>query len=136
VIGQIRESGLKGRGGAGFPTAVKWQLAGAAQSDKKFVVCNADEGEPGTFKDRYLLFHHTDMVFDGMTIAAYAIGATKGFIYLRGEYLYLKKFMQETLENRRQSGLLGKNITAKKALTLTSRSGWAPELMSVAKRPP
>ncbi len=113
VIGQIRESGLKGRGGAGFPTAVKWQLAGAAQSDKKFVVCNADEGEPGTFKDRYLLFHHTDMVLDGMTIAAYAIGATKGFIYLRGEYLYLKKFMQETLENRRQSGLLGKNITGK-----------------------
>ncbi len=116
VIGLIRESGLKGRGGAGFPTAVKWQLAGAAQSDQKFVVCNADEGEPGTFKDRYLLFHHTDMIFDGMTIAAYAIGATKGFIYLRGEYLYLKKYLMEVLENRRKNNLLGENILGKEGL--------------------
>jgi len=116
VIGLIRESGLKGRGGAGFPTAVKWQLAGAAQSDQKFVVCNADEGEPGTFKDRYLLFHHTDMIFDGMTIAAYAIGATKGFIYLRGEYLYLKKYLTEALATRRQNNLLGKNILGKEGL--------------------
>lgn len=114
VIGIIRESGLRGRGGAGFPTAVKWQLAGAAQSDKKYVVCNADEGEPGTFKDRYLLFHHTDMILDGMTIAAYAIGAKKGFFYLRGEYLYLKKYMLEALEIRRKNNLLGKDIAGKK----------------------
>ncbi|MFA4921390.1 MAG: NADH-quinone oxidoreductase subunit NuoE [Candidatus Neomarinimicrobiota bacterium] len=114
VIGIIRESGLRGRGGAGFPTAVKWQLAGAAQSDKKYVVCNADEGEPGTFKDRYLLFHHTDMILDGMTIAAYAIGAKKGFFYLRGEYLYLKKYMLEALEIRRKNNLLGKDISGKK----------------------
>ncbi|HOO14460.1 MAG TPA: NADH-quinone oxidoreductase subunit NuoE [Candidatus Marinimicrobia bacterium] len=113
VISLIRESGLKGRGGAGFPTAVKWQLAGAAQSDKKFVVCNADEGEPGTFKDRYLLFQHTEMIFDGMTIAAYAIGAMKGFVYLRGEYLYLKQYLQEVLEKRRQNNLLGENILGK-----------------------
>lgn len=113
VIGLIRESGLKGRGGAGFPTAVKWQLAGAAQSDQKYVVCNADEGEPGTFKDRYLLFHHTDMIFDGMTIAAYAVGATKGFVYLRGEYLYLQKYLTEVLETRRQNNLLGEKILGK-----------------------
>jgi len=113
VIGMIRESGLKGRGGAGFPTAVKWQLAGAAQDEKKYVVCNADEGEPGTFKDRYLLYHHIDMIFDGMTIAAYAIGAKKGFIYLRGEYLYLKKYLLEVLANRRKNNLLGENILGK-----------------------
>jgi len=113
VIGMIRESGLKGRGGAGFPTAVKWQLAGAAQDEKKYVVCNADEGEPGTFKDRYLLYHHTDMIFDGMTIAAYAIGAKKGFVYLRGEYLYLKKYLLEVLANRRKNNLLGENILGK-----------------------
>lgn len=113
VIGLIRESGLKGRGGAGFPTAVKWQLAGAAQSPQKYVVCNADEGEPGTFKDRYLLYHHTDMMFDGMTIAAYAIGASKGFLYLRGEYLYMKKYLEEVLARRRAENLLGNNILGK-----------------------
>jgi [NiFe] hydrogenase diaphorase moiety large subunit len=113
VIGLIRESGLKGRGGAGFPTAVKWQLAGAAQSNLKYVVCNADEGEPGTFKDRYLLYHHTDMMFDGMTIAAYAIGASKGFVYLRGEYQYMKKYLEEVLAKRRNSNLLGTNILGK-----------------------
>ncbi|HOG76566.1 MAG TPA: NADH-ubiquinone oxidoreductase-F iron-sulfur binding region domain-containing protein, partial [Candidatus Marinimicrobia bacterium] len=73
----------------------------------------ADEGEPGTFKDRYLLFQHTEMIFDGMTIAAYAIGADKGFVYLRGEYLYLKKHLQEILEKRRQNNLLGENILGK-----------------------
>ena len=114
VIAEIRESGLKGRGGAGFPTAVKWQLAGAAVSDQKFVVCNADEGEPGTFKDRYLLHEHTDLVLSGMTIAAYAVGATKGFIYLRGEYRYLKEHIQIAIEKRRSEKLLGNSILNKK----------------------
>ncbi len=113
VISLIRESGLKGRGGAGFPTAVKWQLAGAAQSNQKYVVCNADEGEPGTFKDRYLLYHHTEIMLDGMTIAAYAIGATKGFIYLRGEYLYMFNFLSDVLDKRRQNNLLGNDILGK-----------------------
>jgi len=113
VISLIRESGLKGRGGAGFPTAVKWQLAGAAQSNQKYVVCNADEGEPGTFKDRYLLYHHTEIMLDGMTIAAYAIGATKGFIYLRGEYLYMFNFLSDVLEKRHQNNLLGNDILGK-----------------------
>ena len=110
IIYNIRQSGLKGRGGAGFPTSIKWQLAAAAKDQQKFVVCNADEGEPGTFKDRYLLFNHTDMLLDGMTIAAYVLGATKGFIYLRGEYLYMKKFMEEKLQERKDKGRLGDNI--------------------------
>lgn len=110
LIAEIRESGLKGRGGAGFPTAIKWQLAGAAKGDKKYVVCNADEGEPGTFKDRMLLYEKTGLLLDGMTIGAYAIGAKKGFIYLRGEYLYMRKYLEKALEERRSKNLLGDKI--------------------------
>ena len=121
IINTIRESGLKGRGGAGFPTAVKWQLAGAAKGKNKYVVCNADEGEPGTFKDRMLLYEHTDILLDGMTIGAYAIGASKGFIYLRGEYLYMKKYLEEALKNRRSENLLGKNILGKEGFNFDIR---------------
>lgn len=110
IILTIRESGLKGRGGAGFPTAIKWQLAGAAKGAKKYVVCNADEGEPGTFKDRMLLYEKTDLLLDGMTIGAYAIGAKKGFIYLRGEYLYMRKYLEKALIERRSQNLLGDKI--------------------------
>lgn len=110
IISIIRDSGLKGRGGAGFPTAIKWQLAGAAKGDKKYVVCNADEGEPGTFKDRMLLYEKTDLLLDGMTIGAYSIGARKGFIYLRGEYLYMRKYLENALKERRERNLLGKEI--------------------------
>jgi len=117
IIAIIRESGLKGRGGAGFPTAVKWQLAGAAKGDNKYVVCNADEGEPGTFKDRMLLYEQVDFVLDGMTIGAYTIGAKKGFIYLRAEYLYMKKYLEEILEKRRANNLLGDNILGKKGFS-------------------
>jgi len=117
VIAEIRESGLKGRGGAGFPTAVKWQLAGAAKGDNKYIVCNADEGEPGTFKDRYLLHEQTDLLLAGMTIAAYAIDARKGYIYLRGEYRYILDHLEKSLENRRSNKLLGKNIMGKKGFS-------------------
>ena len=85
VLLEIKESGLKGRGGAGFPTATKWMLTGAAKSDKKFLVCNADEGEPGTFKDRFLLLEKPELVFEGMVIGGYVIGAHKGYLDLRGE---------------------------------------------------
>jgi len=112
-ISRLRDSGLKGRGGAGFPTAVKWQLAAAARSDNKFVVCNADEGEPGTFKDRYLLFDQTDLMLTGMIMGGYAIGARKGFIYLRGEYLYLKKHIEDALTRFREQGRLGEAILGK-----------------------
>ncbi|MDQ1266327.1 MAG: [NiFe] hydrogenase diaphorase moiety large subunit [Bacteroidota bacterium] len=88
VLLEVRESGLKGRGGAGFPTGTKWMLASAALAEYKFVVCNADEGEPGTFKDKVLLSEYPDLVFDGMVIGGYAIGSQLGFLYLRGEYRY------------------------------------------------
>ncbi len=114
VIAAISASGIKGRGGAGFPTGVKWNLAAAAKDDHKFVVCNADEGEPGTFKDRVILTEYADLVIDGMTIGGYAIGATTGIIYLRGEYTYLRRQLEAILAKRREDGLLGKDILGKK----------------------
>lgn len=113
IIATIEASQLKGRGGAGFPTAFKWRLAAQDPDERKYVVCNADEGEPGTFKDRYLLSEYFEAVLDGMTIAAYAIGAGQGYIYLRIEYLYLRQTLMEAINRRRESGLLGEKILGK-----------------------
>ncbi len=113
LIAEITASQLKGRGGAGFPTGVKWNLAAAAQADTKYVICNADEGEPGTFKDRVLLSDHADLVFEGMTIGGYAIGSKIGILYLRGEYTYLRAHLDAVLAARRAKGLLGKNVAGK-----------------------
>lgn len=117
VIAEVRASGLKGRGGAGFLTGMKWNIAAAAQGERKFVVCNADEGEPGTFKDRVLLTSYPDLVFEGMTIAGYAIGAKSGIMYLRGEYRYLLQGLEEVLNQRRRSRLLGDGISSKKGFS-------------------
>jgi [NiFe] hydrogenase diaphorase moiety large subunit len=113
LIAEISRSGLKGRGGAGFPAGVKWNLAAATRGDQKYVVCNADEGEPGTFKDRVILSEYADLVFDGMTIAAYAIGAKTGIVYLRGEYTYLRPHLEAKLAERRANNLLGRDILGK-----------------------
>jgi [NiFe] hydrogenase diaphorase moiety large subunit len=110
AIAEITKSKLRGRGGAGFPTGMKWRLTRKASGTEHYVVCNADEGEPGTFKDRVLLSDFPDLVFDGMTVAAYALGARQGIVYLRGEYAYLWDALQETLTTRRGLGLLGTNI--------------------------
>ena len=110
TLQQISASKLRGRGGAGFSTGAKWQLCRDATAEQHFVVCNADEGEPGTFKDRVLLNGYADMVFEGMTLCARLIGARKGFLYLRGEYRYLREHLQAVLQHRRQQGLLGNNI--------------------------
>ncbi len=114
ILFDIRESKLKGRGGAGFPTATKWTLVSAATSEEKYVICNADEGEPGTFKDRVLLLEYPELVFDGMVIAGYVLGAKIGILYLRGEYEYMKKSLEDYLESMRKDNLLGKNILGKK----------------------
>ena len=110
VINHIKVANLCGRGGAGFPTGLKWQFARAAQGEHKYVLCNADEGEPGTFKDRVLLTERPDLVFEGMTIAAWAIGSEEGVLYLRAEYAYLLEHLQLVLAERRRQGLLGDNI--------------------------
>jgi [NiFe] hydrogenase diaphorase moiety large subunit len=110
VLGQVADSGLRGRGGAGFPTSLKWSLAAEAAAPKKYVVCNADEGEPGTFKDRVILTEFADLVFEGMTIAARVIAATHGIVYLRSEYTYLRPHLETVLARRREQGLLGREI--------------------------
>ncbi|MDJ1008392.1 MAG: NAD(P)H-dependent oxidoreductase subunit E [Paracoccaceae bacterium] len=110
IIDTLEASGLRGCGGAGFPTGRKWRFAAEAQGDRRFVMCNADEGEPGTFKDRVLLTERPDLVIEGMTIAARAVGAAEGIIYLRGEYAYLQPLIEETLARRRADGRLGKAI--------------------------
>ena len=89
IIQDMLDSGLKGRGGAGFPTGLKWKYTAAEKSPDKYIVCNADEGEPGTFKDREILDRVSTKVHGGMAIAGKAIGAKKGIVYLRGEYRYL-----------------------------------------------
>jgi [NiFe] hydrogenase diaphorase moiety large subunit len=110
TLEEIDRSGLRGRGGAGFKTAIKWRLCAEENSEQRFVVCNADEGEPGTFKDRVLLNSYADQVFEGMTLCAAIIGAQQGFLYLRGEYLFLHDKLQQILQQRRDAGLLGDNI--------------------------
>ncbi|NJN63923.1 MAG: NADH:ubiquinone oxidoreductase [Acidobacteria bacterium] len=113
VIRNIKTARLRGRGGAGFPAGMKWEFTRASEGAKKFVVCNADEGEPGTFKDRVILTERADLLFEGMTIAGYAIGATQGIVYLRAEYEYLRRFLESVLAERRRAGLLGHSILGK-----------------------
>jgi len=112
LLDEIKLSGLRGRGGAGFSTGLKWQSCRDAPGKEHYVVCNADEGEPGTFKDRVLLTTCADLVFEGMTLAGFAVGARKGLLYLRGEYRYLLEPLEAVLARRRQAGLLGNPIAA------------------------
>lgn len=110
ILAEIIQSGLRGRGGAGFSTGMKWKFCREAPGAQHYVVCNADEGEPGTFKDRILLHSHADALFEGMTVCAQIIGAKQGFLYLRGEYRYLLPQLQAVLERRREQGLLARDI--------------------------
>lgn len=113
VIRAIKTSRLRGRGGAGFPTGMKWEFTRGAPGDRKYILANADEGEPGTFKDRVILTEVADRVFAGMTIAGYAVGAAEGILYLRGEYAYLQRYLEDILQKRRADNLLGRSICGK-----------------------
>ncbi|WP_439882703.1 NAD(P)H-dependent oxidoreductase subunit E [Pontibacter sp. MBLB2868] len=110
VISTIKDSALSGRGGAFFPTGMKWEFARKAKGTVKYIVCNADEGEPGTFKDRALLNLLPGLLIEGMIVAGYAVGATEGIIYLRAEYTWLLPKLHAALEEYRQKGYLGKSI--------------------------
>lgn len=110
VIETIKKSGLRGRGGAGFPTGKKWEFARAQKSDVKYIICNADEGDPGAYMDRSLLEGNPHRVIEGMIIGAYAIGATEGYIYVRDEYPLAVQHVSIAIDQARQLGLLGKNI--------------------------
>jgi len=110
TLEEVNISGLRGRGGAGFTTAMKWKFCLEEKQAERYVICNADEGEPGTFKDRVLLNSFAHQVFEGMTICSAIIGSQQGFLYLRGEYLHLYDQLQSVLDQRRKQGLLGKDI--------------------------
>jgi len=110
IVNEVKASGLVGRGGAAFPTGVKWEGAAKAQADQKYVICNADESEPGTFKDRVLLLDDPHGTIEGMCITARAIGATKGYIYIRGEYPYIVPVLENALNEARDAGYLGKDF--------------------------
>ena len=110
VIEHVKRSGLRGRGGAGFSTGQKWAYCRSTESESRYVLCNVDEGEPGTFKDRVLMTELPELVFEGMAVAAYAIEATRGLVYLRGEYAYLRAHLEHVLQSMRERNLLGKRI--------------------------
>ena len=110
IVNEIKASGLVGRGGAAFPTGIKWEGAAKAPGTEKYVICNADESEPGTFKDRILLIDDPHRTIEGMLVAGYAIGASKGYIYIRAEYPYILPVLENALNEAREANLLGENI--------------------------
>ncbi len=110
VVEEVKNSGLRGRGGAGFPTGLKWESALKEKSSEKFVVCNADEGEPGTFKDRVIIEEDPHALIEGMIISAYAVGASKGYIYIRGEYSDVAENLKKAISEAYDKGFLGEDI--------------------------
>ncbi len=110
IIEEVKKSSLRGRGGAGFPTGMKWSFVPKDSPKPKYVVCNADESEPGSFKDRYLMERDPHAVIEGMIIAGHALGSQTGYIYTRGEYKYLIDIMDVAIAEARDAGILGKNI--------------------------
>jgi formate dehydrogenase iron-sulfur subunit len=124
IVNEVTESGLRGRGGAGFPAGIKWKTVLNTSSDQKYVCCNADEGDSGTFADRMLMEGDPFTLIEGMTIAAIAVGATKGFIYIRSEYPQAIKTMNKAIIEANKFGLLGKNILgSNKEFQIEVRSG-------------
>jgi [NiFe] hydrogenase diaphorase moiety large subunit len=121
VIDEIKRSQLRGRGGAGFPTGLKWEFCAKSPADEKFVFCNADEGEPGTFKDRVLLTELPKCFFEGMAIAGYAIGAANGILYIRYEYKYLHRHLEKALADLRAENIIGENAAGKKGFNFDIR---------------
>ncbi|MBN2299629.1 MAG: SLBB domain-containing protein [Acholeplasmataceae bacterium] len=113
IIEQVEQAYLRGRGGAGFPAAIKMMGLAKEACDEKFVICNADEGEPGNFKDRYLMENDPHQILEGMIIVAYATGATKGFIYVRGEYQKSISLLKWSIDEAKKKGFLGQNILGK-----------------------
>lgn len=110
IIDELKASGLRGRGGAGFPTGLKWGFVAGTPGNKKYVVCNADESEPGTFKDRLILEGDPHSIIEAMTIAAYAVDADEGFIYIRGEYVLAQQRLKKAIQQAHEYGMLGENI--------------------------
>jgi NADH-quinone oxidoreductase subunit F len=110
VVEEVKKSGLRGRGGAGFPTGMKWSFLAKPEGVPRYLVCNADESEPGTFKDRYLMERIPHLLVEGMILSSFALGANTAYIYIRGEYFYVSRILETAIEEAYKAGLLGKNI--------------------------
>lgn len=110
VVEQVKTSGLRGRGGAGFPTGMKWSFIDKKSGNPRYLVCNADESEPGTFKDRYLMSKSPHSLLEGMIVSSYALGANRAYIYIRGELMYVLRILEKAIAEAYAAGLLGKNI--------------------------
>src|SRR4051812_28448847 len=109
ITEEVKTSGLRGRGGAGFPTGTKWTFL-PNNNEPRYLLCNADEGEPGTFKDRWMMERAPHQMIEGMIISAFAIGSKKSYIYIRGEYTYAAKVVEQAIAEAYKAGFLGKNI--------------------------
>src|SRR6266699_12968 len=110
VIDVVKQSGLRGRGGAGFPTGMKWQFVDKKSPKPKYICCNADESEPGTFKDHLLMERNPHLLIEGCAIACYAIGAKIAYIYIRGEFYHVQEILEAEIEKAYKAGFLGKNL--------------------------
>lgn len=110
VVEEVKKSGVRGRGGAGFPMGMKWSFLAKPEGVPRYLVCNADESEPGTFKDHYLMKNIPHILIEGMIISSYALGANKSFIYVRGELMYVVRILEKAIEEAKAAGFLGKNI--------------------------
>jgi NADH-quinone oxidoreductase subunit F len=110
IVEEVKKSGLRGRGGAGFSTGLKWSFLAKPEGVPRYLVCNADESEPGTFKDRYLMEKIPHLLIEGMILSSYALGAAHSFIYIRGEYMWILNILQKAIQEAHAAGLLGKNI--------------------------
>jgi NADH:ubiquinone oxidoreductase subunit F (NADH-binding) len=113
VIAEVRSANLRGRGGAGFPAGAKWGFLPRSSEKPVYLICNADEGEPGTFKDRQIMEHDPHLLLEGMAITAFAIGSRRGFIYIRGEFAWIADILERAIQEARDSGKLGRNILGK-----------------------
>src|SRR6201746_2963937 len=110
VVEEVKKSGLRGRGGAGFPTGMKWSFIAKPEGVPRHLVCNADESEPGTFKDRYLMEFLPHLLIEGLIVSSYALGSHRTYIYIRGEYAWITDILETAINEAKANGFLGKNI--------------------------
>src|SRR6187200_1818213 len=110
IVEEVKRSGLRGRGGAGFPTGMKWSFLAKPEGVARYLVCNADESEPGTFKDRYLMEFLPHLLIEGMIVSAFALGSNVSYIYIRGEYDWVTDILDVAIAEAKQNGFLGKNV--------------------------
>ncbi|MEP7259287.1 MAG: NADH-quinone oxidoreductase subunit F, partial [Flavitalea sp.] len=110
IVEEVKKSGLRGRGGAGFPTGMKWSFLAKPEGIPRYLVCNADESEPGTFKDRYLMEFLPHLLIEGLIVSSFALGSGRTYIYIRGEYAWIVDILEQAIEEAKANGWLGKNI--------------------------